>query len=89
MAHSRYSGEEIANRGRELYDQRIRTLVETDENIGKIVSIDIVTGDFEIGDDLIATGDRLFARHPRAAIFGVRIGYNAVYAVGGSLVRTS
>ena len=29
----------------------------------------------------------LFARHPGAALYGARIGYNAVYAVGGSLVR--
>jgi hypothetical protein len=79
---------EITKRGKELYEQHIRTLVETQDNLGKIVSIDIETGDYEIGDDLISTGDRLFARHPGAALYGARIGYNAVYAVGGSLVRT-
>ncbi len=89
MPHPRFSGEEIARRGKELYEQRIRALVETQENIGKIVSIDIETGDYEVGEDLISTGDRLFARHPGAALYGARIGYNAVYAVGGSLVRTS
>lgn len=88
MPHPRYSSEEITRRGNELYEQRIRPLVETRENIGKIVSIDIETGDYEVGDDLIATGDRLFARHPGAALYGARIGYNAVFALGGSLVRT-
>jgi hypothetical protein len=88
MPHPRYSSVEITHRGNELYEQRIRNLVETQENLGKIVSIDIETGDYEIGDDLISTGDRLFARHPGAALYGARIGYNAVYAVGGSLVRT-
>ena len=88
MPHPRYSSAEITRRGKELYDQRIRTLVETQDNIGKIVSIDIETGDYEVGEDLISTGDRLFARHPGAALYGARIGYNAVYAVGGSLVRT-
>ncbi len=88
MPHPRYSSVEITRRGNELYEQRIRNLVETQENLGKIVSIDIETGDYEIGDDLISTGDRLFARHPGAALYGARIGYNAVYAVGGSLVRT-
>lgn len=88
MPHPLYSSVEITTRGKELYEQRIRTLVETQENVGKIVSIDIETGDYEVGDDLISTGDRLFARHPGAALFGARIGYNAVYAVGGSLVRT-
>ena len=88
MPHPRYSSVEITRRGNELYEQRIRNLVETQENLGKIVSIDIETGDYEIGDDLISTGDRLFERHPGAALYGARIGYNAVYAVGGSLVRT-
>jgi len=88
MPHPRYSSVEITRRGQELYEQSIRNLVETQENLGRIVSIDIETGDYEIGDDLIATGDRLFARHPGAALYGARIGCNAVYAVGGSLVRT-
>jgi hypothetical protein len=79
---------EITRRGNELYEQRLRNLVETQENLGKIVSIYIETGDYEIGADLISTGDRLFARHPEAALYGARIGYNAVYAVGGSLVQT-
>jgi hypothetical protein len=89
MPHPRYSSVEITRRGKQLYEQRIRSVVETDANIGKIVSIDIETGDYEIGDDLISTGDRLFARHPGAALYGARIGFNAVYAVGGSLVRSS
>ena len=88
MPHPRFSGPEIARRGKALYEEHVRALVETEENIGKIVSIDIETGDYEVGDDLISTGDRLFARHPGAAIYGARVGYNAVYAVGGSLVRT-
>ena len=88
MPHPRYSSVEITRRGQELYEQSIRNLIETQENLGKIISIDIETGDYEIGDDLISTGDRLFARHPGAALYGARIGYNAVYAVGGSLVRT-
>ena len=89
MPPPRYSSEEITRRGKQLYEQRIRSVVETDANIGKIVSIDIETGDYKIGDDLISTGDRLFARHPGAALYGARIGFNAVYTVGGSLVRSS
>lgn len=89
MPHPRFSGEEITRRGKELYEQRIRGLVESEENIGRIVSIDIETGDYEVGDDLISSGDHLFARHPGAALYGARMGYNTVYAGGGSLVRSS
>ena len=89
MPHARYSGEEIARRGEELYQQRLRAQVETTENVGKIISIDIETGDYEIADDPLITGRRLQAKHPDAAIYGKRIGYNAVFAIGGTLVRTA
>ena len=58
-------------------------------NIGKIVSIDVNSGDYEVDADLLTAGDRLLARHPDAAIWGERIGYDAVYAVGGALTRTT
>lgn len=88
MPHPRFSGEEIARRGEEIYEQSVRLQVETEANIGKVISIDIETGDFEIGDDPLMTAKRLLAKHPEAAIYGKRIGYNAVYAVGGSVYRT-
>jgi hypothetical protein len=87
MPHSRFSGEEIARRGEELYESSIRPRVESEENVGKIVSIDIETGDYAVGEDPLVTGRRLQARHPDAAIWTKRIGYNAVYAVGGTLTR--
>ena len=89
MPHPRISSEDIDQRGREWYEQKLRPIVETAENIGKIISIDVETGDYAIADDLIAAGDAVFARHPGAAMYGVRIGYNAVYALGGTLTRTS
>lgn len=43
----RYSKEEIARRGQELYGSGIRQQVEAG-NEGKIVAIDIETGDFDV-----------------------------------------
>ena len=40
MPHPRFSGEEIVRRGEEWYERAIRAQVETEENIGKIVSIE-------------------------------------------------
>ncbi len=83
------SGDEIGRRGQEIYETHLRALLETQDNIGKIVSIDIESGDYEIADDLVVAGRRLQQRRPDAKMYGKRIGYNAVYAVGGSLVRTA
>ena len=89
MPHSRLSSSEIQQRGKQWYE-RIRPGVETDENIGKLVSIDIETGDYEIGSDYsLDAPRRLHAKHPDAAIYAVRIGYDAVYALGGVVERTA
>jgi hypothetical protein len=89
MSHPKLSSEEIAQRGKNIYENLIRSQVETTDNIGKLVSIDVETSEYEIGDDLVITSSRLQAKHPGAAIWSERIGFNAVYAVGGTLVRTS
>jgi hypothetical protein len=89
MSHTSYSDEEVAEGGKTLYEKVLRTQVETSENIGKIITMDIVTGDYEIGDDLIATVRRLQAKRPDAITWTQRIGFNAVYSIGGTLTRTA
>ena len=48
----RYSKEELAGRGQELYESGIRQQVEAG-NDGKIVAIDIETGEFEVDDTVM------------------------------------
>jgi hypothetical protein len=83
------SSDEIHRRGQALYDERIRAIVETPENIGKVVAIDVETGNYEIADDGLATARSLRAKNPKAILYGVRIGYDAAYALGGTLRRTT
>jgi hypothetical protein len=88
MPHPRLSGEEIERRGRELYERTLRAKLETDQNIGRILSIDVETGNYAIGEDPLKTSRQVLARRPEAPIWTLRIGYNAVYAIGGTLTRT-
>ena len=88
MGHLRFNSEEIDRRGMELYETTLRSQVETDNNIGKIIVIDIETGDYEIAEEGLTAGRRLQQRHPDAAMLCLRIGYNAVYSFGGILTRT-
>jgi hypothetical protein len=81
--------EEISRIGHQIYETQLRSQVETEQNIGRLISIDIHTGDYEIGDRLGTTMKRLRARRPQAEIWTERIGYNAVYAVGGSVRRVN
>lgn len=88
MGHPRFSGEEIAQRGQDLYENRIRQQVETEANLGKIVSINIETGEYAVAETSLASSDILLEHDPGAAVYGIRIGYDAVYSLGGVLTRT-
>jgi hypothetical protein len=77
----RYSKEEFARRGNEIYESQIRPQVEQG-NHGKIVAINIETGAFEIANDSLTAAKQLLKRHPEAQIFGIRIGHRAVHRFG-------
>jgi hypothetical protein len=83
------SSEEVAKRANQLYDSEIRHEVETDENIGKMVIIDIETGDYEVDETGIQAAHNLYAKHPYARLFGIRIGYNVAASLGGVMERVS
>ncbi len=71
---TQYSAEEVAQRGQEIYERDIRSQVEAD-NFGKVVAIDVRTGEYELGDDAITTTSRLRLCHPEAEIWLVRVGH--------------
>jgi hypothetical protein len=88
MHDARLPVEEIDRLGQSLYDEKLRCIVETPDNIGKQIVIDVETGDYEIDNDGLAASRRLLAKRPDAPLYGLRIGYNAVYTLGGVLKPT-
>ena len=83
----RYSKEEFARRGDEIFETQVRSQVK-EGNHGKIVAIDIETGAFELADDLLTASKRLLVRCPDAQTWFVRIGYPAVDHFGAQSLRT-
>jgi hypothetical protein len=77
----RYSKEEFARRGNEIYESQVRLQVEQG-NHGKIVAIDIETGAFELAKDTIIASDQLLGRYPDAQIWCIRIGHRGVHRFG-------
>ena len=84
----RYSKEEFARRGDEIYETQVRSQVEAG-NHGKIVAIDIETGAFEVADTPMVAVDRLYAREPDAQPWVIRIGHRAVFRFGSRSLRHS
>jgi hypothetical protein len=82
----RYSKEEIARRGQELYESSIQQQVEAG-NEGKIVAIDIETGAFEVDKNVVPATNRLFEQYPAAQPWVIRIGYRAVDHFGARSLK--
>jgi hypothetical protein len=86
VPHPRYSKEEFARRGNEIYESRVRPRVEESDR-GKIVAIDIETGAFEIDNTPMMAVDRLYERYPDAQPWVIRIGHRAVFRMGSRSLR--
>ena len=83
MGQVRQNANEIANRGREIYEQHLRGLLEP-ENNGKFIVIDIETGEYEIDADDLAASMRAFNKRPEGVRYGMRIGYTSSGVLGSS-----
>ena len=73
QARPRYSKEEFARRGDEIYTRDIQAVLPTNAR-GQFVAIDIETGAYEIDVDELTASDRLLARYPEAQIWLRRVG---------------
>ena len=78
-----WTTEEVVAAGSKLYEQRIRPLVETSENIGKMLTLDVETGEYKIGANSIEGAIELKKNQPMARLFTVRIGHDVGVSFGG------
>ena len=82
----RYSNEEAARRGTELYESKIRRLVEAG-NTDRYLAIDIETGDYAVADARYDAAKELIDKSPDAQIWIIRIGHIAAAKFGGADTR--
>lgn len=78
--------EETARLGDEIYERDIRPHVEAD-HYGEIVAIDVDSGDFAVAENVTTAWERLVSEHPDGGFWFVRVGYPAVYHLGGRPLR--
>jgi hypothetical protein len=83
------SSEEVAHQAMELYASSIRDAVEIEDNIGKMVIIDIETGAYKVDLNGIESARKLRQQNPTARLFGIRIGYNVAVSFSGVMERTA
>jgi len=81
MEH-RPTAEEIGRRGEALYNAGIREKVETPENIGKFLAVDIYTGEYDLAAEERDALGRALARHPDGLFYVLRIGHETAHTLG-------
>jgi len=77
----RFSEEEFAQRGDEIYDREILPKLKP-EDAGKFVAIDVETADYELAADELSAADGVCARHPEAQLWLRRVGSRHLYRFG-------
>ena len=78
---------EIARLGKEIYERDIRGQVE-DAHHGEVVAIDVDSGNWVLGDNVIAATERLRVKLPGAVnVLSERVGHPALRHFGGRPLR--
>ena len=85
---ARRTAEEAGILGDEIYETNIKRQVE-DAHHGKIVAIDVNSGDYAIADTVSAASKRLRKRSPDADVWSVRVGYRTLRNFGGRPLRNA
>ena len=78
MPGLRLPDREIADRGKAIYRNRLKELLEPTSR-DKLVAIDVESEDYEVADETLDAMDRLLERQPEAQIWVERIGHPVVF----------
>ena len=83
---SRRPRKETARLGREIYELNIRPQVEGD-HFGEVVAIDVDSGGWALGEEVLDAVDHLKAKHPEAInVLSERVGHRALDSFGGAFL---
>ena len=75
---------DAATAGRAIYKKKILPFMK-DKDRGKVVVIDVNSGDYEVADDDATALFRLLERQPDAFTWTERVGYPVAHRIGSSV----
>ncbi len=76
--------DEVVERGKAIYESSIRAQVEA-ESVGKLLMIDVLTGNWVLGEDRIKMARHLRQQNPDAVNYALRVGYPATMGIGATV----
>lgn len=79
---AKLKAEEIARRGREIYERAIRSEEFDREHDGEFLVVDATTGGYALGRDDDEAFDRMEEENPEGLFYLMRIGKKAAHRIG-------
>ncbi len=76
------TNESIGERAHDIYERVLCMEIETEENIGKVLLLNVDTGVYEINTEGLIANERLRSKYPDT-------NPRVLYAIGGSITRTA
>ena len=83
MNRRQYTKDEVARRGREIYESRLKSEFEP-QHIGKFLVIDIDTEECEMDEDDMVVSMRAYRKNPNGSRYGMRIGSPTTGTIGNA-----
>lgn len=83
MSNHVLTKDEVAYRGRKIYERDIRTEVER-KHEGEFLVVDVVTGYYAVGKDQDEVFDRAEKNNPKGLFYLMRVGHPAAHRIGNS-----
>ena len=80
------TADEIGRLGDEMYERDIRPKVEA-AYFGKVIAIDVDSGDYSVADTARSAARGLRDRRPDASVWLMRVGYPTLRRFGGGSSR--
>ena len=82
MMHMKPSmAQEVARRGKEIYEREIRAKVEPEQE-GRFLVVDVNSGRYALADDELEAFDRVREESPDGLLYLVRVGRKVAHRVG-------
>ncbi len=78
---------DIIRLGQRIYDERLKPILEP-THIGKFITINVLTGDYEMDEEDVAASDRAAERFGDAPTFTARVGYRTAHRLGSGSLRS-
>jgi hypothetical protein len=71
-----------------MYEEKIKSVVEIPANIGKMLTLDVETGEYRIGTNSVEGGLELKQKRSASRLFTLRIGHEVSVSFGGLSERS-